>query len=241
MATLTVLIQRAQRESDNVNQSFIDSTVSATGEWVQYINAAYAEVYGLVVQAFSGDYYVKDPPYTFTTDGINTRFALPTDMFKLLGVDVLYGAANQWVSLKPFTLADRNQFSGSNQTIPAAGQTVQLLYVPKLTPLASGSDTTVALQNDWEELIVVIAAMIALSKEESDVSVQMARKNELIARINAEAENRDAGNPVRMVDSRGRGSPMMAYRLDGTNIWLTGQRVIGQAYGEWSNPASGWW
>lgn len=241
MATLDVLVQRAQRESDNVNSTFIDPTLAATGEWVQYVNAAYAEVYGLVVQAFSGDYYVKNPPYTFTTDGINSRFALPSDMFKMLGVDVLYGSANQWVALKPFTLAERNQFSGSNQSIPAAGQAVQLLYVPKVTPLATTGDTTVALQNDWEELIVVIAAMIALAKEESDVSVMMARKQSLIDRINAEAENRDAGNPARMVDSRGRGSPMMAYRLDGANIWLIGQRVIGQPYYEYASAPDGWW
>jgi hypothetical protein len=236
LATLAEIRDRAKQESDNVGQAFVSDP-----EWLNYINAAYAEVYGLVVQAFSGDYYVKDPPYTFTTDGINSRFALPSDMFKLLGVDVLYGAANQWVSLKPFTLADRNKFSGSNQTIPAAGQTVQLLYVPKLTPLVNGTDSTVPLQNDWEELIVVIATLLALDKEESDVSVKMARRAELVARINAEAENRDAGNPPRMVDSRGRGSPMMAYRLDGANLWLIGQRVIGQPYYEWANPADGWW
>lgn len=242
MATLTTLIQRAQRKSDNENSGFINNTAAITGEWTQLINEAYAEVYGLVVQAFSGDYYVTTPPYSFTTDGINDHFALPSDFFKLLGVDVLYGAANQYVALKPFNFADRNRFSWTNQTIPAAGQTVRMFYVPKFTPLAIGTDTTVDLQNDWEELIVVSAAIQALIKEESDVSALEATKMQLIKRINEEAENRDAGNPVRMVDSRGRGAPMMAYRLDGSKLWLIGQRVVWPFYGDgdgWGY-ADGW-
>ena len=45
----------------------------------------------------------------------------------------------------------------------------------------------------WEEYIIVDSAMKCLQKEESDVSVLFAQKNALIQRIEAAAENRDAG------------------------------------------------
>lgn len=245
MATLATLRARAQSEADFINSDFVTSTPAATAEWTRYINAGYAELYGLVLQAYGNDYYTQTPfaGYTFTTDGINQNFALPADFFKLLGCDVLFGAANQWVQLHPFTFQDRNRFSGTNQSIPAAGQTVRLLYIPKLVPLAADADTTIDLQNDWEQYIVTFAAMKALAKEESDVTVKMAELQGLRARIAAEAENRDAGNPMRMVDSRGKGSPTMAYRLNGSYVWLIGQRVDAWPGGSWgySNYGDAWW
>lgn len=236
MATLATLRLRAQEYSDNVNSEFIST--AAGGEWTRYINAAYAELYGSLVQQYGNDYYVQTPSsgYTFTTDGINDHFALPAAFFKLLGVDVLYGSANQWIQLKPFALNQRNMYSGTNQAIPAAGQTARLLYIPKLTALAVDADSTIDLQNDWEDFIAVTAAMMALSKEESDISPLAMRKAQLEERLKAEPQNRDAGNPMRIVDSRGRGSPTMAYRLNGANLWLIGQRVVDVGYG-----ADGWW
>lgn len=244
MATLAQLRARAQQETDNVNSEFISTAVG--GEWTNYLNAAYAELYGLLVQQYGNDYYVQTPSagYTFTTDGVNQFFALPTSpaMFKLLCVDVQYGGPNQWIGLKPFSLSQRNAFGPTNQTIPAAGQTVRLLYIPKLTPLAVDADTTIDLQNDWEEYIVVDAAIRAIGKEESDLTALFARKAALIERLKAEPENRDAGSPASIVDSRGRGSPGMAYRLNGNNLWLIGQRVFGWQGPSWDEmgDGSGW-
>ena len=234
MATLAVLRTRAQEESDNVNQTFV-----ANSDWLSFINAAYAEVYGLITTAFGNDYYTQSPVagYTFSTDGVNERFALPTAFFKLRGVDVLYGGTNQYVSINPFAFAHRNRFNITGSSVPASGQTVRVFYIPKVTLLAVDADVTIDLQNDWEEYIVVDAALRAVAKEESDVSVLMMRKQALVQRINEEAENRDASQPMGIVDTRGRGSPGMAYRLDGVNIWLIGQRVNGWPGNEW---ADGW-
>lgn len=234
MATLAALRTRSQQYSDNVGSSFI-----APAEWTNYINAAYAEVYGAVVQQYGNDYYVQTPAtgYTFVTTGLTQYFALPTDFFKLLGVDVLYGSANQWIQLKPFAFEQRNMYSGTNQAIPAAGQTVRLFYIPKLTALAADPDVTIDLQNDWEDWICISAAIMALTKEESDISALAMRKAEIVDRMKAEPQNRDAGNPMRIVDSRGRGSPTMAYRINGANLWLIGQRV--DQWGGW-DPSWGW-
>ncbi len=55
----------------------------------------------------------------------------------------------------------------------------------------------------WEEYVVVDAAIKAMAKEESDPSVLMAQKQGLLQRIESAAENRDAGSPARVSDSRG--------------------------------------
>jgi hypothetical protein len=240
MSTLSQLRTEAKQRADMVNASFVSDD-----EWNAWINRGMQEVYGLTAEVFGGEYFVQSPVtgYTFTTDGIAQQFTLPSDFFKLLGVDVLYGSANQWVELKPFNLADRNRFSGSNQSIPAAGQTVRLLYVPTYTPMTLDASTPPAalVLNGWEEFAVAHATRLALLKEESDTSVPDRILAELRARVQAEAENRDAANPKKMVDSRDRGSPMMAYNIYGGYLWLIGQRVIGQPYYGYANPADGWW
>ena len=223
--TLLQLRDRCKQESDNVGSSFLTDP-----EWNSLINSSYQELYGLLIQVYGNDYYVQSTPFTITTDGINTLFALPPDFFKLLGVDLLINAGiSSYVSLKPFSFADRNQGWVGRGNIPAAGQTVRLLYIPWLTALVLDADTFNYV-NGWEEYIVIDACIKALTKEESDVSVFMARKQAMIARLEAEAENRDAGNPATVVDTRGRRAMGMMYRLNGNNLWLMGNGAPGWAF-----------
>lgn len=224
--TLLQLRDRAKEESDNVNSQFLTDA-----EWNKLIQSSYQELYGLLVQTYGNDYFVQTP-FVITTDGINSLFALPTDFFKMLGVDLQISAPNQYVALKPFDFAERNRLSGwnANGSIPMAGQVVRLFYVPLPTiPLLDAS--TIDGVNGWEEYIIVDAAMKALGKEESDVSVMAMRKQALITRLESEAENRDAGSPATVADvygSRGRG---MMYRISGNNLWLIGN---GQPAWDWN-------
>lgn len=224
--TLLQLRDRCKQESDNVGQSYVSDA-----EWNNYINGSYAELYGLIVEAFGNDYFVQSPAsgYTFVTDGTNNFFALPADFFKLLGVDLRVQAPNYWVSLKPFAFAERNRFSLFNSSVPMAGQTVRLLYVPRVATLSLDADSVDGV-NGWEEYIVADACIKALAKEESDVSVFAARKQALVARINAETENRDAGSPARIVDVFGQRSRGMQYRLNGNNLWLIGGNTPAWGY-----------
>jgi hypothetical protein len=197
------------------------------------------------VQAFGNDYFVQSPAggYQFTTDGINDHFALPTDFYKLLGVDVQVSSPGMWVALRPFNFADRNRYAVTNSAIPMAGQTLRLFYVPKFTPFVLDADTMDGV-NGWEEYIVVDAAMKALAKEESDVSVLMARKQALIQRLDAETQNRDAGSPATVGDTIGRRARAMMYRLNGSQLWLLGNGMPGWSWGgDWGNDSydSGMW
>lgn len=210
----------------------VSSSFVSTAEWTNYINGSYMELYGLLVTAFE-DYYIATP-HEFTTDGTNQNFALPTTpaMFKLLGVDLQAQASSLWVTLKPLTFLERNSMGLVNSPIPAAGQTLRLWYVPVLTALSADGDLTVDILNGWEEFIVVDAAMKAMAKEESDVSVLMARKQGLKTRLEGEAANRDAGSPTRINDAYRAQSPGMRYHVQGANIRLFGGNTPVMPFGE---------
>lgn len=237
--TLSQIRTRAKEESDNVNSAFVSDP-----EWLDYINASYFELYGLITEQFGNDYFSKVPtPYSFVTDGTNQFFALPSDFYKLLGVDLQVASPLQWISLKRFNFADRNQFSVFNGPIPQAGQTIRVWYIPSLTPLAGDSDTVDGV-NGWEEYIVIDAAMKAMAKEESDVSVLFARKKMMLDRVASEANNRDAGNPQTIVDVMGKRARAMQYRLSGNQLWVIGNSQPGftGGGGDWFDGTSfGYW
>lgn len=191
-------------------------------ELISYINQSYFELYDLIVAAFGNNYYVQTP-YTFTTDGTNAMYALPSDFYKLLGVDLSLagGTPGSWLTVRGFEFNDRNRYSvpnfqafygvtnlrfrlnGSNLWLtptPASGQVMQIWYIPKMTTLAALSDMADGISG-WTEYIITDAAIKCLQKEESDTTVLMAQKQALMLRIEAMAENRNAGPPPKVIDN----------------------------------------
>lgn len=218
--TLGQLRLAAQQRADRVNSQFVSSS-----EWNQYINQSIAELYDLLVTQYE-DYYVK-APYTFQTDGSTNQYTLPTDFYKLLGVDLgLAGSGNAWVSLKKFEFISRNRYVFPQLTstylgvfnlryrlvgntlmfipTPSAAQFVRVWYVPRLTLLLKDTDIVDGISG-WTEYVITDAAIKALQKEESDVSVLAAQKMALIKRIEESAMNRDAGQPDCISDTRRHG------------------------------------
>jgi hypothetical protein len=74
-----------------------------------------------------------------------------------------------------------------------------------MTTLASDTDTVQGVSG-WTEYIIVDAAIKMMQKEESDVSVLIAQKQALLARIEAMAHNRDAGMPSTVADAQSSNS-----------------------------------
>jgi hypothetical protein len=98
----------------------------------------------------------------------------------------------------------RYRLNGNNlwlTPIPTAGQLMQLWYVPSMTQLAADNDT-LSTPSGWDEYVIIDAAIKCLQKEESDTSVLMNQKMAIIQRIEAAAENRDAGNPQTVCDTQ---------------------------------------
>ncbi len=222
-ATLLQLRTTVRERCDMTNASGVYTNSFVTdSELNQYINNSYFELYDLLVQKYGDDYYVASP-YQFTTDGSSQLYALPADFYKLLGVDLsLSNSPNSWITIRPFMFPNRNDYSvpnfasfygvtnlryrlqGANlwlNPIPTGGQNMQIWYVPRMTELAADGDVCDGVSG-WTEYIIVDAAIKCLAKEESDTSVFMAQKQGLIQRIEAAAENRDAGNPQTVCDVR---------------------------------------
>lgn len=150
---------------------------------------------------------------------------VPPAIYKLLGVDLAIGGTNSnaWITLQKFEFIARNNYLypqltsnllgiaglryrmiGNNIEFipqPAAGQFIQLWYIPRMTTLLLDSDIADGVSG-WNEYIAVDAAIKALQKEESDVTVLMTQKAMLTDRIEAAAENRDAGAPEVISNTR---------------------------------------
>ena len=151
-----------RQRADMVNSEFVTSA-----EVQSYIEQSLYELYDLLIQKYGADYYMSS--YTFTTDGVNDAFDLPTDMYKLRGVDLRTGdpsaGSSGWLSLRPHNFAERNRYVYPNtQTtfglasnlqyhiqgdtirfvpLPAANQPIRLWYIPRLTPVAASTPSSV--------------------------------------------------------------------------------------------------
>lgn len=209
--TLAQLKTRVRQRSDMENSGFISDS-----ELVSYINASVAELYDLLVSKYGDDYFVASP-FSITTTSNQDTYALPTDMYKLLGVDLQLDTSGNWVSLKRFEFAERNipqiwdvkfvdfiryRLFGSNlklSPVPQANQSLRLWYIPLPTALSADGDTLNGF-NGYEEYVVIDAAIKMLNKEESDSSLLMAEKAAMKLRIEQMAEGRDVGQPSTVQD-----------------------------------------
>lgn len=206
--SLTQLIASARTRADMVGSLFVSDA-----EFTVFLNKSLDELYDLVLQKFGDDYYVASSAIA-TVAGTST-YALPSDFYKLLGVELTLSGEVR--DLKKFEFKERNAYrnavgsgaelpryrlEGSNLRLypaPASVMAGTLWYVPQRVALATGADA-VNFPGGWEEYAVIDAAIKALVKEESDISALQLAKTEMLRRIESASENRDAGEPERVTD-----------------------------------------
>jgi hypothetical protein len=224
--SLAAIRLAAQQRADRVNSNFVTMP-----EWNSYINQSTFELYDLLTTVYE-DYNIA-AALSFTTTG-EQLYDLPNGsnyggaraFYKLMGVDIgIASATNGWVTLKKFNFIARNRYVFPQITstylgvfnlqyrvidnklmfipTPQAGQTVRLWYIPRMASMLRDTDILDGISG-WTEYVIVDAAIKALQKEESDVTVLMAEKMALIERINGSAQNRDAGQPDTISDTRTR-------------------------------------
>lgn len=236
--TLGAVRLAAQQRADMVNSNFV-----SLQEWNDYINHSYTELYDILVQVYADEYYMATP-FVFQTDGrYPGLYPLPPDFYKLMGIDLGLGTQtpaqtgpNGWLTLKKFSFISRNRYIFGNVPVsflgllglryrlegqyvefipqPSANQTLRLRYIPRPVTLLADSDILDGVSG-WDEYVIVDAAIKAMQKEESDVTILtflMARKEALLRRIESAASNRDAGEPecasdVRRLDGAGYSDP----------------------------------
>lgn len=156
--TLQEMRLAAQERADMVlDDSVSDANRNVTvAEWNRYLNGSLFNLYDKLVEAFGADYYATET--SFTTDGTSDTYALASDFYKLLGVDVVVSTgADGRVSLRPFSFTERNRAGSLTGQVAtgrfselryrlranslwltpraAAGQTIAYQYVPRMSPL----------------------------------------------------------------------------------------------------------
>ncbi len=161
------------------------------------------------------------------TQFYNDQTALFTaqPFYKLLGVDLAVNTANNaYVTINKYNYIDRNRFVYPNtaSTIygvfnlqyrmmgtniefiptPASGQKIRLQYIPRLAKLLQDSDLTTTGISDWNEYIILKAAILALTKEESDTSKLESQLMFQVERIMDSSMNRDVGQADSISDTR---------------------------------------
>lgn len=146
--------------------------------------------------------------------------------YKLAGMDLGINTSNNaWVTLLKFDFIERNKYVYPNSTstiygvynmryrlmgnfvniipTPAGNQQIRMWYSPKLPALLLDSDLTTLGYSGWLRYPIVRAAKYALDKEEgSDTSKLDAELLFLKTRIEQTSQNRDAGVPDTISNTR---------------------------------------
>ncbi len=212
--TLADIELQAREHADMVNSKFLSDA-----EWIRFINASYSELYDLIVSRFE-DYYTLEQSFTIAQgDATN---ALPSDFYKLRGVDRSINGPEDFVTVLKFNWSERNWRNRSIQRV-VTGQVnlsyrivkdtlriipedqapgdYRLWYVPTFTRLVNSTDTLDGV-NGWEEYIIIRTAIMALDKEETDSTLLVAALDGLKERIEDMAQNRDIDQPEVIADTQ---------------------------------------
>ena len=176
--TFLSLRNQARDRADQSQSRFVSESELGT-----YINNSIKELYDLLV-ASSADYYIKDP-LAFTLTGVQDGFSLPSDFYKLRGLDQSIdssGAASSWRTVRNFNFQERNRFNQQNSIVSSYAQVryrvfadsagpllklipqenaagvYQLWYIPSCPTLVADGDTFDGI-NGWEEYVILLEEM----------------------------------------------------------------------------------
>jgi hypothetical protein len=220
--TVTVLqLMSGTRElSDSVGDSFVGDAAL-----LDYIQRGSLALYDVLVEKFSAKYF--NSVYYLTTAAGTESYGLPSDFYKLHGVDVFSasGSSSPFRRALPYMFEERDRFQTqggwagvyapggprynvrANEVhllpVPTDARTVRLEYAPSMTPVASTGQ-----QYDWfgwDEFIVCHAARRILTKQEKSTAEVDLMLKEVSERIDSAAGWRDAGEPDHIVDVDGWG------------------------------------
>jgi hypothetical protein len=217
--TLATLRTESQQRCNQENRTLV-----GTPEWNRYINEAIGELYDLVTSSYP-HYYLSSFPFTLAGSNQQSISALTPLFYKLRGLDYLFAGNAKPMSVHPLSFLERNKYGNLN----FAGN-YTLWYNPQPPTLVADGDTLDFILDVWSEFIPVTAAIAGAMKEESPTDDLLARKAQIIARINAAAPNRD-GEPGQAADltSWAPGDSGRRYMLEGGNLI-----IVGSDDGDWA-------
>lgn len=207
----------------NGYQFTVTSTISS-GTTLATTGQGTPNAYGILTKV-SG---TGDSQITFTAMTPTLAGQPAPAFYKMAGVDLAVNTSTinpAWVTLKKFNFIDRNKYVYPNSTstiygvynqayrimgqqiqfipVPAGNQTIRMWYAPRLPALLKDNDLTTLGFSGWLRYPIVRAAKYALDKEEgADTSKLDAEIVFLKQRIEQMAQNRDAGMPDTISETR---------------------------------------
>lgn len=209
--TLAQMIEQVRLRTDTVGDPHITDS-----EITSYLNGGLAELWGTLVTCYE-DYYATTGSIS-TSSGVE-RYSLPSDLFKLTGVETLIGG--EWRDVPQFMESERNRqrrlrgtsmpfgyrMKGTTlELLPAPSDTreVRLRYVPPAPVLSASAETFDGI-NGYEEYAILDASMKCCLKQDTQkLTTLRDMRDRLGRRIETEAEDRNAGDNQRAVDTSHR-------------------------------------
>ncbi len=218
MATLTLLQLRTQvRERTGLESA----TYPTDAEINTMLNASGSEWWDILVSKFN-DYGLTKSSFNLVANQSDYLFAslsTPiTDFYKLRGIDQLVSGSTGWQPMNKFELEESREYNrypgylSSSGTYPSLTYRVQgdgfeLIPAPgtngtgrvwyiKQFPTMANDASTLAGYNGWEEYLVADTCIKVRAKLDLPTDVFERQKAGLMDRINAAAENLDAGKAM---------------------------------------------
>jgi hypothetical protein len=220
--SLQTLIRRAKRRANQEN-----SDLCGDDEITDYINEGAKRLHELVAGAYGNEYVKKTSAGTWPASAAD--IALPSDFFKLTGVDFTVNGKS--VSLERYEEAERNRWKNLSTTnwynipryklennrlmvlpVPSASFAYELRYIPLLqvtqvpaagiiNEFSSASQAdTIDFPNGWEKFVVLYTAIELMDKEETETAKAVQKLAKWEAELIDIAANRDAGQPQQAID-----------------------------------------
>lgn len=202
MATLAQIRERVRNRADIVSETARYPDSELTG----YINVSFKELWGLLVRSS----LVRDEASQIITADGSPTYDLAPSHYSTIGVFRMHGTSVVQLSRndqrqRPHGAATAYAGTGNEYRIakidgtktieftprPASGEYI-VSYIPEPADLALETDV-VDLGLDWEEYIVIDAAIKCLRREGSSTKALKEDKAEIFVRIRTEAEDQEEG------------------------------------------------
>ena len=143
--SLTELRTLTRQRADMQNSQFVDDT-----ELTRYLNNSWGELYNLIIDNFNEDYYTTTNTFTLTSG--TDSYSLPSDFYKLRGVDLVV-TTTESVPLRRYNWAERTRNSVTVRArdyryrvqkgsivftpVPSTNDSIKIFYIPSPRKLES--------------------------------------------------------------------------------------------------------
>jgi hypothetical protein len=192
----------------------------SNAEALAYLNGWLADLYDIICENHDDDFYRAAAGITLV--GGQSVYPMPADFYKVISVDVLWGATIVRPAYR-FTEAERDRFKYLNPTwsyltavyfrtvgdniefqpTPQAGINVQLNYIPAFTPLVALTDTFQSF-NQWHWYGIYGLASDIAGKDDNEAAAArfQGKQAQIKQRVISHASSRNDGEPTRVNATR---------------------------------------